>query len=101
MNDIPVEIIKAIDSMLAPYGSSLRQVADDMHKGSDKVSAYIDERGCCTVADAAKMFCLHPYSITRMIRKGKLKASRISGRGKYMIPFLEIDRVFGGKQEAK
>ena len=101
MNDIPVEIIKAIDSMLAPYGSSLRQVADDMHKGSDKGSAYMDERGCCTVNYVAKMFCLHPYSITRMIRQGKLKASRISGRGKYMIPFLEIDRVFGGKQEAK
>ena len=101
MSDIPSEIIKAIDSMLAPYGSSLKQVAAEVGKGNDKMSAYLDERGCCTVATAAKILCLHPVSLTRMIRQGKLKASRFAGRGKYMIPYVEIDRVFGGKQEAK
>lgn len=50
--------------------------------------------------EAAKLLGIHPMTLRRWIKAGKIKAKRTAG-GEYRIPESEIKRLLGEKQETR
>jgi excisionase family DNA binding protein len=48
-----------------------------------------------SVNETAEMLQVHPQTLYRAIKKGEVKAVRVSGKGSLRIPRKEADRLLG------
>jgi len=51
------------------------------------------DRDLLTVSEAAAYLRVHPMTVRRMIREGKLKASQLVARGRVLIAATDIEKM--------
>lgn len=51
------------------------------------------DRDLLTVSEAAAYLRIHPMTVRRMIREGKLKASQLVAKGRILIAATDIEKL--------